>query len=212
MPHTATPAAINPGIRFNIEVDLPYILLWLISDLNITLRFSGLDASSWGCRQKIFAPWFLVRLRSGCLHSQGVVDLFPVDLAQQFLDTVFRAKDPDFYILNERRISLVNKEIPINVIDLFPSATLAIAEKQNVRDAMAERIVAVFMHKGCARDLGVNFGIGAGDHGDHQHVEVHLHLEMQKVFHLRALKVYLCRVLLGSHFLEPAKNQRLIAF
>ena len=61
MPHTASPAAINPGIRFNIEVDLPYILLWLISDLNITLRFSGLDASSWGCRQKniralVFGP------------------------------------------------------------------------------------------------------------------------------------------------------------
>src|SRR5437867_68782 len=91
MPHTASPAAINPGIRFNIEVDLPYILLWLISDLNITLRFSGLDAGGWGRRQKIFAPWFLVRLRSGCLHSQGVVHLFPIDLAQQFLDTVFRA-------------------------------------------------------------------------------------------------------------------------
>ena len=77
---------------------------------------------------------------------------------------------------------------------------------------MAERVVAVMVDKGFARNLGVHFGIGAGDHGDHQHVEVHLHLEMQKVLNLRALKVFLCRVLLGSHFLEPAKNQRLIAF
>jgi hypothetical protein len=63
------------------------------------------------------------------LHSQGVVDLFPVDLAQQFLDTVFRAEDPDFYVLNERRIRLMNKEIPINVIDLFPAAIFGAAEK-----------------------------------------------------------------------------------
>ena len=66
---------------------------------------------------------------AGGLHRQGVADLFPVDLAQQFLDAVFRAKDPDFNILNERRIRLMNKEVPINVIGLFPSAVLGTAEK-----------------------------------------------------------------------------------
>ena len=77
------------------------------------------------CQQNIRAQgiWF------GCLQGKGVTNLFPIDLAQQFLDTVFRAIDPDFYVLNERRIRLMNKEIAINVIDLFPTAVLAAAEK-----------------------------------------------------------------------------------
>ena len=76
--------------------------------------------------EKYFAPGAGV---VDWLHSQGVVDLFPVDLAQQFLDTVFRAKDPNFYVLNERHIRLMNKEIPINVINLFPAAIFNAAEK-----------------------------------------------------------------------------------
>ena len=76
-------------------------------------------------QKKLFAG----RTRFDVLHSQGVVDLLPVDLAQQFLDAVFRAKDPDFYVLNERRIRLMHKEIPINVIDFFPAAVLGGAEK-----------------------------------------------------------------------------------
>jgi hypothetical protein len=63
------------------------------------------------------------------LQGERVSNLLPVDLAQQFLDAVFRAVDADFHILNERRIWLMNKEIPVNVIDLFPPAVFAAAEK-----------------------------------------------------------------------------------
>src|SRR5579864_3211749 len=88
---------------------------------------------------------FRKRLPSTCaikaLHSQRGVDLFPIDLAQQFLDAVFRAKDPDFNVLNVWRIRLVNKEVTVNVIHVFPSALLAIAEEQNISHAMAERII-----------------------------------------------------------------------
>ena len=63
------------------------------------------------------------------LHGQGGIYLSPVDLAQQLLDTVFRAEDPDFNILNEWRIWLVNKEVPIHVIHFFPAAVLGTAEK-----------------------------------------------------------------------------------
>ena len=78
-----------------------------------------------------FGPKILVRGHFGpdCLQGKRVIHLFPVDLAQQLLDAVFRAKYPDFYILNERRIRLMNKEVPIHVIDLFPSAILGAAKK-----------------------------------------------------------------------------------
>src|SRR5579871_556564 len=138
-------------------------------------------------RQKNLSPslWF------DTLHSQGGVHLSPVDLAQQLLDAVFRAKDPDFNVLNERRIRLVNKEVAVNVICLFPSAIFGAAKEQDISHAMAERIVAVLVNESGAGNLGVKSWVGAGDHGDNPHVEVDLHLQMLKVFNLRGLKLLL---------------------